>query len=78
LVKVKVWCTRSKMVAATDGGGSSGPSSVDFPSATGSPSVPGLKWRSGGGAPQYVFVVDVVFVVFQDLFVILLFLWVVL
>jgi hypothetical protein len=49
-----------------------------LPVRQGTPSVPGLQWRSGGGAPQYVFVDDVVFVTLQDRIVIFFFLWVVL
>ena len=49
-----------------------------LPVRQGSPSVPGRQWRSGGGAPQYVFVGDVNFVASQDRIVIFFSLWFVL
>ena len=49
-----------------------------LPVRQGSPSVPGRQWWSGGGAPQYVFVGDVIFVALQDRIVIFFSLWVVL
>lgn len=46
----------------------------DFPSAWGLRPCPRHLWRSGGGAPRYVFFVDGVFKILQDLCVIFLFL----
>jgi hypothetical protein len=45
----------------------------DFPSAWGLRPCPRLLWRSGGGAPRYVSIVDGVFKILQDLGVIFLF-----